>query len=189
MILYIFGIYGFAHKLLIKPKILPVFKKFFWTPFKVTFKKHLRNVYFRIFIYVIVLLVIVAYLIWDTSDNRQRLIPIVGLFAFILFGLLFSKYPGQVSKKKIHKNINISKTQRLQVKWRPVLLGLLLQFFFGLFTIRWSVGRNIFGCMGDKITNFLSYAINGSAFVYGPDLVYEQSLFAFAVRMKISKEY
>lgn len=68
-----------------------------------------------------------------------------------------------------------------QINWDTVAWGLILQFVFGLLTIRWETGRNIFGCAGDKVTLFLGYATNGSAFVYGNELVYVDKVFAFQV--------
>lgn len=57
---------------------------------------------------------------------------------------------------------------------------MILQFSFGLLTIRWEVGRNVFRCFGDKVTTFLGYAKEGAAFVYSDSLVYDVQVFAFA---------
>lgn len=72
-----------------------------------------------------------------------------------------------------------------KINWSPVFWGLLLQFGFGLFTLRWEVGRNIFGCLGNKTTDLLSYAVDGSAFVYGDLLVKKEAVFAFQVGISI----
>lgn len=37
----------------------------------------------------------------------------------------------------------------------------------GLAVIRWDTGRQIFECIGDKVSKYLSFADAGSAFVYG----------------------
>ena len=42
-----------------------------------------------------------------------------------------------------------------------------MQFLFGLMILRWNVGRQVFQCLGDKITTFLAYTEDGSSFVYG----------------------
>lgn len=68
-----------------------------------------------------------------------------------------------------------------QIRWRPVIWGLCMQFVFGLISIRWSVGRSIFQCFGEKIAAFLAYTDAGSTFVYG-DLV-DNGYFAFKVCM------
>lgn len=61
------------------------------------------------------------------------------------------------------------------------MCGVILQFLFGLFCIRMEIGRSIFGCLGDKVATFFSYAKIGAAFVYGNDLVYVFKVFAFSV--------
>ena len=33
--------------------------------------------------------------------------------------------------------------------------------------LRWEVGKEVFQCLGDKITTFLGYTEDGSSFVYG----------------------
>lgn len=50
--------------------------------------------------------------------------------------------------------------------------------------IRWEVGRSIFDCIGNKATTFMKYTDEGSAFVYGDDLVKKVPIFAFEVRPK-----
>jgi pyrimidine nucleoside transport protein len=67
-----------------------------------------------------------------------------------------------------------------QIQWQPVLSGLAIQFVLGLITIRWSVGRNIFQCIGDRVTIFLGYSNEGARFVYGNDLI-DKGIFAFQV--------
>jgi pyrimidine nucleoside transport protein len=68
----------------------------------------------------------------------------------------------------------------LQIQWHPVLSGLVIQFLLGLVTIRWSVGRSIFQCIGDRVTIFLGYSNVGARFVYGSDLI-DKGIFAFQV--------
>ncbi|XP_011648149.1 solute carrier family 28 member 3 [Pogonomyrmex barbatus] len=112
-------------------------------------------------IYLVVLIVIIAFLIVDTADSRYRLISILCIIVILGFGWLFSKHPGQVN-------------------WRPVICGLILQFVFGIITLRWPVGRNIFECLSGKVVTFLDYAKVGSSFVFSADLV-DKGVFAFAV--------
>lgn len=45
--------------------------------------------------------------------------------------------------------------------------GVLLQFVFGAFVLRWETGKQVFACLGDRVAVFLSYANEGAAFVYG----------------------
>jgi len=83
----------------------------------------------------------------------------LGVIVILILGFVFSRYPGQI-------------------KWRPVIWGLYIQFVLGLIVIRWSVGRSIFQCLGDKVATFLSYADAGSSFVYG-DMLISSGVFAF----------
>jgi pyrimidine nucleoside transport protein len=59
-------------------------------------------------------------------------------------------------------------------------MGLYIQFVLGLIIIRWSVGRSIFQCLGNKVATFLSYSDAGSSFVYGNMLI-DSGVFAFKV--------
>jgi pyrimidine nucleoside transport protein len=51
----------------------------------------------------------------------------------------------------------------------------------GVLFIRWPVGRSIFECFGQKVSQFLDFGKEGAAFVYGDFLIYEKMIFAFAV--------
>lgn len=109
----------------------------------------------------VILALVVLFLVFDTKGERERLISLIGLFVLLLLGALFSRHPGKI-------------------RWRPVLVGLLLQFAFGLFTLRWKTGQLIFECFGNKTTTFLSYTNAGAGFVYG-ELLLENNVFAFKV--------
>uniref|UniRef100_A0A1B6M760 Sodium/nucleoside cotransporter n=1 Tax=Graphocephala atropunctata TaxID=36148 RepID=A0A1B6M760_9HEMI len=107
-----------------------------------------------------VVILLAAFLIWDTASNRRRLISIGGLIVFIAFGFLFSKHP-------------------TRVKWRTVFVGLLIQFIIGILAIRWQVGRQIFRCAGNLAEKFLEYAYVGASLVYGDRIVRQDAVFAF----------
>ncbi|KAJ9591155.1 hypothetical protein L9F63_002310, partial [Diploptera punctata] len=113
----------------------------------------------KIIICLIPLIAALVYIGVDTIGSSHRLISLLGLFVILAFGFLFSKHPRKI-------------------RWRPVLCGLGIQFVMGLLTIRWTVGRNIFQCIGDKATIFLGYADEGSTFVYGEALI-KSNTFAF----------
>ncbi|XP_012270178.1 solute carrier family 28 member 3 [Orussus abietinus] len=110
----------------------------------------------------LILLGIVIFLVFDTVGSRDRLISFTGLIVLLTLGWIFSKHPGHIN-------------------WRPVIWGLILQFCFGLFTIRWNVGRAIFQCVSEKIATFLDFATNGATFVFSNFLVHEKAVFAFSV--------
>lgn len=69
----------------------------------------------------------------------------------------------------------------LQIKWRTVFWGLILQFSLGLIMLRWPVGRSIFECISNKVATFLDFAKSGSSFVYSNELVDKIAVFAFTV--------
>lgn len=109
---------------------------------------------------------ILAFIVYDCRDDWWRLMPLTGLGIFFLIGFLFSP-----AKK--------------QIPWDIVTSGLIAQFLLGLLTIRWDTGRNIFSCIGDRVDNFLHYAVNASAFVYSEDLVITKGIFAFNVKQNL----
>lgn len=71
----------------------------------------------------------------------------------------------------------------LQIKWRPVLWGMSLQFVFALIILRTSQGFIAFKFIGDKITRFLDYTDVGSAFVFGENFAVHY--IAFKVSRKL----
>ena len=85
----------------------------------------------------VVISAFLIFLIVDSSDDRRRLLSILGLVFIIIFGAVFSKHPGRI-------------------RWRHVMWGLALQFIFGLIILRWSVGRNVFDCFGKKVNTFIN---------------------------------
>ncbi|XP_059058902.1 uncharacterized transporter YutK-like, partial [Achroia grisella] len=102
------------------------------------------------------------FLYYDTRDSPERLISLLGLFLILFVGFIFSSSPGRVN-------------------WRTVLVGLTLQFVFGLIFIRWEPGRIALQCFSDKVASFLMYGVEGAAFTFGDFLVKKESVFAFSV--------
>ena len=66
-----------------------------------------------------------------------------------------------------------------KVKWRPVILGLVLQFILGLFVLRTFVGLVLFEWLNDVVVSFFSYSAAGVEFVFGDN--YMEHYLAFAV--------
>lgn len=104
----------------------------------------------------------ITYFIIDTIGSRYRLRSLFGISILIAIGFIFSKHPRNV-------------------KFQSVFVGFSLQLIFGLISIRWTTGRQIFQCIGDKLANFLSYSKFGAEVVYGNFLVHQDAAFAFAV--------
>uniref|UniRef100_A0A3Q1G5F8 Sodium/nucleoside cotransporter n=1 Tax=Acanthochromis polyacanthus TaxID=80966 RepID=A0A3Q1G5F8_9TELE len=119
------------------------------------FKSNLRWLKWVFVLVVVVLLVV--WLVLDTSNRPEQLISFGGVCAFVLLIFLFSAHRGAVS-------------------WRPVFWGLVLQFCIGLFVIRTDPGFIAFDWLGTQVQTFLNYTISGSAFVFG-DLI--NGIFAF----------
>ncbi|KAL6438681.1 hypothetical protein ACFW04_004589 [Cataglyphis niger] len=111
--------------------------------------------------YLITLTAIIIFLILDTAESRYRLISILGIIVILGLGWIFSKHPKQI-------------------KWRPVICGLILQFLLGLITLRWPIGRSVFQCISRKVATFLDYAKAGASFVFSDDIV-SKGIFAFTV--------
>lgn len=128
---------------------------------------------------VLVFAAIAAYLIYETFEDFSRLRPLIGVFSIILIGFVFScKFKSHLIFQSIQKNQFSANPKK--IKWRPVVCGVIFQFLLGIFTIRWSVGRTIFACFGEKVAGFLNFSKSGASFVFGDFLVYEKSVFAFA---------
>ncbi|CAL4116640.1 unnamed protein product, partial [Meganyctiphanes norvegica] len=103
---------------------------------------------------------LLIFLLVDTAGERHRLISLFGLLLQIFLGFIFSKAPQKV-------------------KWQQILWGIGIQFAFGLLILRWSVGKAVFNCAGDKVSAFLSFTKEGSSFVFGDLLTKENPIFAF----------
>ncbi|XP_071771699.2 sodium/nucleoside cotransporter 1 [Centroberyx gerrardi] len=110
--------------------------------------------------WVFILLVVVLLVVWlviDTSKRPEQLISFAGVCTFILLIFIFSAH-------------------RRAVSWRPVFWGLGLQFCMGLFIIRTEPGLIAFEWLGKQVQTFLDYTKAGSSFVFG-ELI--SDIFAF----------
>ncbi|XP_044741587.1 solute carrier family 28 member 3-like [Chrysoperla carnea] len=164
ILLYVFGYTLFLYNLSSK------FWQTFFTKISSCFNSNeRRSSTFQVLNYVLTGIFLVGFLVFlffDTAEERYRLKCLIGLGAFLVIGFVFSKH---------HKKI----------RWRPVVTGLFLQVLFGILTIRWTVGRNVFQVFGDKVTQFLNYTSYGAEFIYGGPLVHGlgddfPQVFAFA---------
>uniref|UniRef100_A0A8C7SHG8 Sodium/nucleoside cotransporter n=1 Tax=Oncorhynchus mykiss TaxID=8022 RepID=A0A8C7SHG8_ONCMY len=104
--------------------------------------------FFRVFV-VAVLVLLVTWLVVDTSKRPEQLISFGGVCMFILVIFIFSAH-------------------RTEVAWRSVFWGLGLQFCIGLFVIRTEPGLTAFQWLGEQVQIFLNYTKHGSSFVFGP---------------------
>ena len=79
---------------------------------------------------------------------------------------------------------------RKAINYRTVGMGLLLQAGLAVFILRTSVGKSIFGWLGEKVTKVLSFSDEGAKFVFGVladdsklSPVFGSSSFIFFVRI------
>ncbi|GAU97792.1 hypothetical protein RvY_09026 [Ramazzottius varieornatus] len=95
------------------------------------------------------LVAVAVFLGFDTYSSPERLRALAGVASVILLGVLFSQNPGRIN-------------------WRIVVSGLGFQFVFGLIVLRWDSGKDAFTFAGNAIQRVLSFANNGSDFVFSP---------------------
>lgn len=92
----------------------------------------------------------------------ERLISFIGLLCFILIMYVFS-------------------SDRKRISWRLVLSGIGLQFFFALFILKTSVGNYLFSQLKIMFVKLISFANEGSSFVFGPLSDVSKTGFVFAI--------
>ncbi len=56
---------------------------------------------------------------------------------------------------------------RKAVSWRLVIIGIVIQIVFGLMIGKWEAAKIAFDVIGQKFVQFLSFAQQGAAFLYG----------------------
>ncbi len=59
-------------------------------------------------------------------------------------------------------------TKRSAIKWRPVLIGTLLQILLGVLVLKTRGGRAVFEMAKNIVNQITSYTNEGSAFLFGP---------------------
>lgn len=96
-----------------------------------------------------ILVGVLVFLVIDSlPDEPERLISIGGVVGLLLLGFLGSAHPAHI-------------------RWRHVFWGIGIQFTFGLITLRWDLGRQVFDCIGNKVSTFLAFTDAGSGMVFG----------------------
>ncbi|KAK1784843.1 hypothetical protein P4O66_018281 [Electrophorus voltai] len=138
-------------------------KKYKGESIKRFFKPALRmfkaNISWIKWVFVLVVLgLLVAWVVVDTSKRQEQLVSFGGLCFFILVLFIFS----------VHRSA---------VCWRTLFWGLGLQFVIGLFVIRTEPGLIAFNWLGAQVKTFLNYTNAGSSFVFGS--LVEAGIFAF----------
>ncbi|EDV25882.1 uncharacterized protein TRIADDRAFT_24158 [Trichoplax adhaerens] len=140
------------------PYVSPTLWKFVLNPISYFYGKHQR--YLKWFVYYILLYILVLFLVLDQPIIPYRFASFGGLLVYLLICWIFSKH-------------------RSQVRWRPVIVGFIIQFIMGLLILRTTVGFQVFQFLGNLITTFLNFTDSGSKFVFGD--LYTNHFFAFKV--------
>ena len=89
-----------------------------------------------------------------------HVISVLGLFSMLAIAWLLS-------------------VNRRAIRWRPVVMGTLLQVVFALIILKTELGRQAFDAMGAVITRFLDFTDAGASFVFGDR--FKEFYFAFKV--------
>jgi len=90
----------------------------------------------------------ILYLVFFVIKELQQLQSISGIIVFIAVLYCTSKHPERVM-------------------WRPVVVGFALQFLFGILVLRWKPGYDAIKWLSDEIMNFINFALEGAAIVFG----------------------
>ncbi|KAI6188047.1 Sodium/nucleoside cotransporter [Aphelenchoides besseyi] len=111
---------------------------------------------------------VIAWLAIDTRGDRIRLRSLSGIQPVKSYYLM-----------KEHE-----RTSDLQIKWHPVVGGLILQFCVGLLVLRWSAGNVVIKFVADQAVVFLDFATVGAKQIYGfisemPDICGIRTVFIF----------
>jgi len=137
-------LYGYV----LKPLLGPFMARTVMPPINAVMDKLLDLWFFNLAIYVLVVAAFATYLIFDTKDDRQRLVGAAGFLVLQFIGWVFSVHPGKV-------------------RWRHVFWGHSLQIGFAFIVLKWPFGKSVIQCLSSKVTRFLSYTYAGSHFVFG----------------------
>ncbi|KAM7344050.1 concentrative nucleoside transporter 2 [Cochliomyia hominivorax] len=161
LLILVFFYLGLIYYFIFKPTIGRRFHRQYLDPIDKWWLTFSRTRSVSTFLLVLLLILLGIFLYFETKDEPKKLNSLVAPCCFVLLGYIFS-------------------TERSAIKWRTVITGITCQFVLGIVCIRWSVGRDIFECIGNKTATFLSFTDEGSRFVYGDNIV-DQGVFAFAI--------
>lgn len=164
MLIFVFGsIYlGLFYFKILKPYFGESIQSNIFHPIGHGIKRLFKTFISKVVLGLVVLAGFFGYIIYETYTDFARLRALGGICLLVGVGVLISSSPRRIN-------------------WRPVICGALFQFILGVLFIRWPVGRNVFQCFGEKVSQFLDYGKQGAAFVYGDYIVFSLAIFAFAI--------
>src|SRR5450755_1524840 len=99
------------------------------------------------------------------GDRMGRFVGVLGIAVLLGLAFLFS-------------------TNRRAIQKKTVLWGLGLQLAFGVFILKFEIGRRIFQVAGDGVNKLLSFAFAGSEFVFG-EMGKRNSSFGFVFAFQV----
>uniref|UniRef100_A0A914W8Y5 Sodium/nucleoside cotransporter n=1 Tax=Plectus sambesii TaxID=2011161 RepID=A0A914W8Y5_9BILA len=151
----------------VKPKLGERVYRSCYLPFEQRVMKLQKLRFIQWGFYIMIGAAVVVFFIFDTMNDRYRLVSLAGLAVIIALMFIFSTNPAKVA-------------------WRPVIIGCLFQFLIGLVMLRWEWGKIKFNELANGIIRFLEYTNNGTEFVYGfiakpPNICGMDPVFAFTV--------
>lgn len=56
--------------------------------------------------------------------------------------------------------------KKKEIKLRPILWGISLQFVFGLLVMKWETGRRCLKVVSDGVASFLDFSLEGADFLF-----------------------
>mmetsp|Transcript_2073 Transcript_2073/g.3162 ORF Transcript_2073/g.3162 Transcript_2073/m.3162 type:complete len:512 (+) Transcript_2073:39-1574(+) len=109
-----------------------------------------RRKIFNALLFIAGSLFIAVFVVLGAIRDWRSLISFLGLCVFSFSAFAFS-------------------SDRKSIKWRPVVWGLFLQFFFGVIILRTWLGYHAFDLLGQAVSGFLDNSDYGSEYVFGKD--------------------
>lgn len=102
----------------------------------------------KFIVYPFIIIGVIFFLTFSVLKEIRQLQSLSGIIAFIVILYIFSIHPNKI-------------------RWRPVVWGFAMQFFMGVFVLRWKSGYNAVKWLSDQITTFIDYSSEGSTAVFG----------------------
>ncbi|KAK7110550.1 hypothetical protein V1264_014401 [Littorina saxatilis] len=98
----------------------------------------------------VVIFMVVFVVVNVAKENEENLQSLIGLIGFIIILFLVSKNPAKVN-------------------WHTVLWGIAIQWVLAVIILRTHWGLVLFEWVGDRVSEFLEFALTGAEFVFGKD--------------------
>lgn len=115
-----------------------------------------------------------------TLSDPYNMVSLGGIVALILVAVLLSNKRSKVTFHILYMADHYFLLLLFkQINWYILLVGLEIQFIFGVFLLRTEFGYKLFKFLSDQVIKFLEYTDQGSELVFGEK--YTDHIFAFKV--------